>query len=113
MKKLIVFLILVMAVSVNAANLRWNASDDADGYTVYFNEFNYDAGNALEVLEIVDTLNLQPGTTYSFTVRAYNQIGESKDSNIAMYTTADVYTPLENNLPIRITRPSTITIIVE
>ncbi len=120
MKKifLIVVLILVMAVSVNAATLKWDASTgEVDGYSIYFtdgtDDFNYDAGNALEVLNIVDTLNLHPGTTYTFTATAYNQMGESAESNSATYTTPDVYAPPGDNIPIRLTRPSVITIIVE
>ena len=120
MKKLIVLLILVMAVSVSAepVNLRWDASTgEVDGYNIYFTggaeSFNYDAGDATEVLDIVDTLNLHPGTTYTFTATAYNQMGESEQSNSATYTTADVYAPPGDNIPIRLTRPSVITIIVE
>ena len=118
MKKLIVLLILVMAVSVNAAKLKWDASTgEVDGYNIYFTggaeSFNYDAGDATEVLDIVNTLNLHPGTTYTFTATAYNQMGESAESNSATYTTPDVYAPTGDNIPIRLTKPSVITIIVE
>ena len=99
-------------------NLRWDASTgEVDGYNIYFtditDDFNYDAGNATEVLDIVNTLNLHPGTTYTFTATAYNQMGESAESNSATYTTPDVYAPPGDNIPIRLTRPSLITIIVE
>jgi len=101
MKKLfIILVILVMAVSVNAASLKWDTSNNAVGYTVYFNGFTYNT-NYNEVPDIDTTLNLHPGTTYTFTVRAYNQMGESGDSNAVDYTTADVYSPPEINIPVK------------
>jgi hypothetical protein len=117
MKKLLLFIIIVilaMVGAVGAADLKWNTSTgQVDGYTVYFNGFDYNAGLDTEVLDIDDTLNLHPTTTYTFTVTAWNIMGESGPSNTAEYTTADVYVPPVNNLPIRISKPSIITIIIE
>ena len=91
MKKLLIILsILVMAVSVNAANLKWDASTgQVDGYTVYFTDgtdnYVHDAGNLTEVPDIDSTLNLAPAKTYTFYVTAWNLMGESDPSNTAEY----------------------------
>lgn len=120
MKKLLAILaILAMAVSLNAADLKWDASTgDVDGYNVYFsdgiNNYNYNAGAALEVLDIVSTLNLRPGVTYTFTATAYNnELGESGLSNEATYTTDPSYVIPDDSIPVKIQKPSIITIIVE
>jgi len=113
MKYLWVVLFVLMASMVSAATLRWDASTGADGYVVLFNGFNYDAGNNTQVADIDDTLNLHPGTTYTFTVKAYNQMGGSEASNSVEYVTDAAYTPPADSIPVRLTKPSIITIIVE
>jgi len=111
MKSLVIGLIMAMACAANAATLRWDASTGADGYTVYFDSFTHSV-TGTEVLDIDSTLNLHPDTTYTFTVTAWNQMGESLPSNSVDYTT-NTYTPPVDNLPIVVNRPATITIIVE
>lgn len=117
MKKLIVFLILAMTVSVHAATLKWDASTGAEGYNVYFSNgvdnFNYNAGNVTEVADIDNTLNLNYGQAYVFQVTGYNDAGESGLSNEANYNSPLIYTPPGNIIPIKVNRPSIITIIVE
>jgi len=119
MKKLITILaILIMAATVNATDLRWDGSGEAEGYTVYYSdavgtEFNYDAGTNLFVTDIDFKLGLAYGATYSFVVKAYNDAGESDPSNSISYTTDDAYVPPKNSVPIRVSRPATITIIIE
>ena len=117
MKKLIVLLILVLAVSVNAADLKWGAALNSTGTNIYFTDgvetFNYDAGSATEIVDIDDALNLHPGTTYTFTAKGYSSVGESIASNSVDYITQDAYIPPINSIPVRVERPSIITIIVE
>ena len=107
-----VWLLIFFCHAAYGATLRWDASTGADGYTLYFNGFTYNATET-EVVDIDTTLNLHPATTYTFTVTAYNQMGESDHSNSIQYTTADGYTPPDNQLPITVTRPTTITITIE
>ncbi len=118
MKRLLLILvILAMAVTVNAADLRFEASIGADGYNAYWGTVpgeypnNLDLGDVTEVLDIENTFELNPGTTY-FIVKAYNAVGESDASNVAEYAIT-IYEPPADNLPIKITRPATITIIIE
>ena len=120
MKTLLISIMILLASIASAADLRWNAADGATGYNVYFNSdgtetypYNYNAGNTTEVLDIQNTLNLQPGTTYTFVVTAYNDVGESDFSNSAAWDTPSSYVNPDNNLPITLTRPATITITIE
>jgi hypothetical protein len=119
MRLFIIFLIIGMAAIVNAKSLTWDASTgDVTGYTAYWGTssgefpYNYDAGDLLIVNDIGNTFNLHPGVKYFFVVKAYNSKGESDASNEVEYTVPE-YTPPDNNLPIRVERPATITIIVE
>ena len=106
MKKLLLALLFVlfMAVPAFAASLVWDASTGAvDGYIVYFGptagdhaQFHYDVGTPTTC--DLGLLNLVPGTSYTFTVRAYNTAGESGDSNAVTYT-RPAYSPPVNVLP--------------
>lgn len=114
---LIILVVLAMAISVNAADLRWDASTgDVEGYNIYFTDgttvFNYNAGTALEVLDIDNALNLHRGTTYIFTATAYNEAGESPESDSAEYTTADAYVPPPNSIPVVQGQPTVLTLIL-
>lgn len=125
MKRLIlaILLILVMAVSVNADMLKWDASTgDVTGYRIYYGTetgiypHNEDIGNVTEFgTEGVDgtlaeLLDLNPGTWYII-VRAYNGTGESGDSNIADLTMiGDV--PPDGSHPIKIEVPGPATLLI-
>ena len=109
MKKLMmVLMILAMAVSVQAATLKWDASTgDVDGYTAYWT--GTASGNkTTTATEIdIDTLNLLPGT-YTFIVKAHNVLGESGPSNEALYT-MDAYAPPGDNVaPVTLTIPNAV-----
>jgi len=109
-KLLIVLFILMFASIASAATLKWDASTgEVDGYNVYFtdgvDDFSHPVGDVTEIPDIDDTLNLTPGKTYIFIVTAWNIMGESGPSNEAAYETTAVYTPPENNIPIKITVP--------
>lgn len=112
-----VWLLIFFCHAAYGATLKWNASTGADGYNIYFTDgtenFNYNAGNALEVPDIDETLNLHPGTTYTFTAKAYNETGESGASNSVDYTTADAYLLLPDKIPVKLSKPTTITITIE
>lgn len=113
----ILAIVLFFAVSVSAATLKWDASTGADGYNVYFtdgtNDFNYNAENNLEVPDIDTTLNLHRGTNYTFTVTAYNIVGESGHSNSCNYTTADGYVPPPNAIPVVQGQPTVLILTLE
>ncbi len=99
MKKLIVLLILIMAVTVNATDLRWNASTgEVNGYNIQITGGTTsevaNVGNVTEVLDVFNYFGLEYATTYTFTATAYNDMGESGVSNSATYTTPEAYTPL-------------------
>jgi len=117
MKKVIILMILglvLIGVSVQAATLRWEASTgDVVGYNVHFTDgdetYEANVGNVTEVVNIDDVFQLHLETTYIFTVRAYNDVGESGDSNSASYTTPDAYDPSrEWNIPVKKEKPSVI-----
>ena len=97
MKKLIVLLILVMAVSVNAATLKWDAVPDTSDCTVlgYIVEAeptaggdlkNYDVGNNAELVDFQTILNLLPSTEYTFSVYAYAAGGRGLSSEPITWT---------------------------
>lgn len=97
MKKLILVLLLLIVAApafAGSATLSWDPSPTPDvQYMAYYGnspenlQFSQDAGDALTT-EIKD---LQPGDWY-FTVRAYNDQGESADSDMVDKTIA-AYTP--------------------
>ena len=109
MKKLLTILVIIlMAISVNAASLKWDASTGADGYKVYYNS------NSKLVSETqidITELNLIPGIEYTMSVTAWNQMGESAPSNSVLYMLPS-FTPGENPSAV-IHIPGPVTIIVE
>jgi hypothetical protein len=91
---LIVFISILFSASVASAvvdiTLQWNASGGADGYRLFYREdgknYNY-ASPDWEGPGTTGTLyGLNDFTTYHFVVRAYNDYGESSDSNEEIYT---------------------------
>ena len=120
MKTLLISILVLLSSIASAADLRWDASDRATGYNVYFNDdgsetypYNHNVVGATEVLDIENTLNLQPGQTYHFVVTAYNDAGESDFSNTASWDVPSGHTNPSDNLPITITAPATITITIQ
>jgi len=116
---LIVLFILVMAVSVNAAELRWDTSTGIiDGYTIKWGNvegeypFTHNVAKDITALKDIETvLKLAPGVKYWFAITAYNTANVSPDSNVVTYN-REIYIPPENNYPIEITRPTTVTITI-
>jgi parallel beta-helix repeat protein len=88
---------LTAVVDLLNVNLSWNipltdGGTPVTGYKVYRNEipgvpeFKADVGTALKYKD----KNLNPGTTYYYSVSAFNAIGESKISEEVMVTTPDI-----------------------
>ncbi|SMC50126.1 Fibronectin type III domain-containing protein [Desulfocicer vacuolatum DSM 3385] len=72
-------------------SLQWDpATGDVTGYKIYYgtspddHSLTVDVGNVLELP--LSTLNLTEGNTYYFTLKAYNSAGESRESNLLIYT---------------------------
>jgi len=109
MKKLMLVLmvLLLIVVSASADIARWDASECADGYKIYYNEYSTIIGESTEC--DLDALNLVPGVEYTFQVTAYNGYGESVKSNSLTYTKGS-YTPTENIPPMVICFPGPVTI---
>ena len=110
MKKLIIFLILMMAMPVFGETL--SASGDADGFTIYYKEasivdfLGIDWSDAYRKTVPVNTfdiplseLNIEAGKTYVFKVNPYNAAGEAPDSNGVEWTST-AYVPPDDNLPV-------------
>ena len=99
---LIGVMFLLLSGSGQAENLIWDASTgNVTGYIVYYSDsivtYNKNVGNVLIVEDIQGSLNLMPGNTYTFTVRAYNDFGISGESNSVDWT-VDLYIPPTDNL---------------
>ena len=111
MKKLLLT-IAILALSFGIANaetitLAWdlnplNEPGTVKGYTIYFTDDLGATFNKSVVGETATTMtidNLAPGRTYTFAARAYNDSGESVDSNSAEHTTLPVWLPPADKLP--------------
>ena len=103
--KRVFFAILVIGFMANIAcadTLTWDASDNANGYIVYYtdgtNNYNKNVGNVTEC-DTHSDLQMIPGTEYTIHVTAYNDYGESGPSNSIVYT-EDIFILPADNLPV-------------
>ena len=97
MKKLILLLLLI-AFPANADHLlKWDASNGAIGYKIYFNEFNKDVGDVTQCN--LNDLNIEPNVAYTYHVTAYNECGESEPSNTLDFT-RPLFEAGSDNLPV-------------
>ncbi|MCP4585313.1 fibronectin type III domain-containing protein [Pseudoalteromonas sp.] len=103
-------LVLVFTSITSGDHLAWEAVPCATGYKVYFNEYSVILGDVATC--DIDTLNLVPGTEYTFSVTAFNAYGESEQSNSVIYT-KDAYTPIEQLPPMVICFPGPVILKVE
>ena len=99
---LLIGLCILMFIIPNAAfsepKLAWNTSSgQVDGYRIYYGttQGNYsnnkDVGNVTEYSLVA--LPLQERNTYYFIARAYNNAGESGDSNWVSWKVPDTTAP--------------------
>jgi len=102
-----IFAILAMCAMIQMAAttafagacLEWDAPDgEVNGYRIYYGvksgtyTGNMDVGTSARCL--LSDLPLKDSTTYYFTVRAYNDTGESGDSNEISWISGDTTPPL-------------------
>lgn len=88
-----IFVLSLLSVSVVFAyTLSWQGSVDATGYKVYYNSIEapddvvmVDRGSAINY--DLDSAGLTTGTRYEFWVTAYNETGESPESDHIRWTT--------------------------
>lgn len=94
LKTLVLAMVMVftLVVSVGAYTLSWDASDGATGYKVYYNTVDtpddimmVDRGSALSY--DLDSASLLMGVRYEFWATAYNETGESPESDHIRWTT--------------------------
>lgn len=106
--------IVVGRCQVHAASPRavWDPSVGAQGYTLYYTDGITEYKASTTITEIpLSELNLVPGTQYTFTVTAYNDVGESPRSNAVVWTMV-AYSPPTDQKPINIVIPSGVTITI-
>lgn len=119
---LAVILTLIMLIAVEAQagpKFTWDPVPEEKvlGYTLYGQVDGIDQVLKTVPADVtaipINELNLTPGVTYLFFVRAYNDLGESGDSNIVPYL-IDKHTPPPDLIsPIIIKRPSSIIITID
>ena len=114
MKKLFTILaILVMAISVNAATLKWDAVPNADGYKVYYTNGTDSYSNLTTTNELsLDAMNIPHNSEWTFEVTAYNASGESLKSIPLTYTT-EVFEITENPKPAIADDPAVENLVIE
>jgi hypothetical protein len=78
-------------------SLAWDASSGADGYRLFYREdghsYNYDSPDWEGTATTGKVLGLDESKTYHFVVRAFNEYGESGDSNEATWSPVEVNNP--------------------
>ena len=113
MKKLavLIFLIFLLITGICSADtLKWNASECATGYKIYYNDHSKNVGNVTQYN--INDLNPVVDIEYSISVTAYNQTGESEQSNAVTYTQT-AFVPDDNPQTIIYEKPQKVTIIIE
>lgn len=90
---------MLPSISYAGSNLVWDeSSGDVSGYRIYYgtsqgsHNQNIDVGNATQYS--LSSLPLNDNTTYYFIVRAYNDAGESGNSNEISWKAGDNTPPL-------------------
>jgi len=86
---IVVAVFFVMPVFAAQVQLAWDASSgQVDGYRIYYGTTQGNHPTKIEVGNVTNytVTNLQEGVTYYFVARAYNQYGESGDSNEIIWT---------------------------
>ena len=89
---LAITMVFLLAISAVAYTLSWTGSTGATGYRVYFHAMDdpddvtmIDRGSALNY--DLDTVGLTWGARYEFWCTAYNETGESPESDHLRWTT--------------------------
>jgi hypothetical protein len=129
MKKLLVILLIVLLYVSFAygSTLNWDTVPDTDdytiaGYVVYFwsgedpgldGRNNYLVDGATSLINIEQTLNLFPGTTYTFTVVPYTTFNVLGEESSYIDFLCESYSLPENSLPTRIYIPGPVNITIE
>jgi len=120
MKKLLIFLAIIFCASLaQAVTFQWDASQDADGYTLYYYKTSDSATiyNSAAIAGLTYELSprrLERNEEYTFYVTAYNAEGESGPSNSLTYTRDDPpYQPPNGNEPQIIDLPQNVTITIQ
>lgn len=97
---MLMLLSLISPMQAHAAGtLAWNASTGTvNGYKVYYGTtsggpYPTSANAGTATTYSLNSLPLQQGATYYFVVRAFNQAGESANSNQASYSVTDTTPP--------------------
>lgn len=125
MKKLFCFIAILLFITLvpittlaASITLAWDYEDgtSVQGFTMYYyntadsaNVYNKTVADPAAREMTID--NLQPGTSYTFYVTAYNTTGESDHSNEVTGATPD-YTPPPDKEPVIIHIPGPSTLII-
>ena len=91
-----------MALNSTAILLNWSEPHDNNapilGYRVMYTRPEFLDGSDVElgvISEMAVVTDLHPGVTYNFTVIAFNEIGNSRESAVAMVATKEEGTVLK------------------
>ena len=120
MKNLITILALAIMLMASTAlwagaSFQWDAnpaSDNVIGYILYYQNagtqevYNVNVGNVTTCTD--DGLNLTPGHSYDFWLKAYNASEISGESNHVQYDEPASFTPPTNKLPADVSAPSAV-----
>ncbi len=96
---MLVLFSLITPTQASAATLAWDASSGTvQGYRVYYGTtsggpYPTSASAGTSTSYSLNSLPLQQSVNYYFVVRAYNQAGESPNSNQVSYSASDTTPP--------------------